>query len=258
MTQKTRDSFIFYRSFYQAARKLPAKDKAELFDAICCYALDGESLDLSVVPEAIFTVIQPNLDANRRKWANGCKDKKSKTEAKDKQKISKPEGNVNVNVDVNVDKDKDVECKSKLKTKAKKPKGFTPPTLQEVKDYCQSRNNSVNAKKFFDYYDAGNWKDAKGNQVKNWKQKLLTWEGKQEDKNLSQSNRNECTVDFINNIAKHTLLTKIIVSASNKAQIWFKDKVAYDKYQNLPDNLKTEIKNKIASDLNTNGFEPKF
>tara|TARA_R110002167_G_scaffold33510_2_gene107652 strand:+ start:1223 stop:1912 length:690 start_codon:yes stop_codon:yes gene_type:complete len=114
----TRDSFIFYRSFYQSVRKLPAKDKAEIFDAICSYALDGEEIEMGIVPEAIFTVIQPNLDANRRKWENGCKAKAkkepedeqkiSKPEAKDKQTRSKPEGNVDVNVNVDVDKDLDV------------------------------------------------------------------------------------------------------------------------------------------------------
>jgi hypothetical protein len=60
----------------------------------------------------------------------------------------------------------------------KKPKGFVPPSLQEVQDYCKERNNSVSPSKFFDYYNAGNWKDAKGNAVKNWKQKLLSWEGR--------------------------------------------------------------------------------
>lgn len=126
MSEKIRDSFIFYRSFYQSAKKLPKEDKAELFDAICSYALDGESVEMSVVPEAIFTVIKPNLDANRRKWENGCKEKKkhseneadeeqeiSKDEAKDKQTTSKPQGNVDVNVDVDVDKD--VKSKSKQK-----------------------------------------------------------------------------------------------------------------------------------------------
>lgn len=53
---------------------------------------------------------------------------------------------------------------------------FTPPTLEEVKEYCRSRNSTVDADRFFEYYSAGNWKDAKGNTVKNWKQKLITWE----------------------------------------------------------------------------------
>ena len=58
----------------------------------------------------------------------------------------------------------------------KKPYIFVPPTLEEIEAYCKERNSSVDAKHFFDYYSAGDWVDAKGNKVKNWKQKLITWE----------------------------------------------------------------------------------
>jgi hypothetical protein len=64
--------------------------------------------------------------------------------------------------------------------KPKKPKTppFKKPTLEQVKEYNQSRGGIVDAKKFFDYYEAGNWKDQKGNKIKNWRQKLITWENK--------------------------------------------------------------------------------
>ena len=58
----------------------------------------------------------------------------------------------------------------------KPQKRFVKPTLDEIKAYCQERGNNVDAKAFFDYYDTGNWKDAKGKPVKNWKQKVITWE----------------------------------------------------------------------------------
>lgn len=58
----------------------------------------------------------------------------------------------------------------------KKPNIFVPPTLEEIEAYCKERNNSVDAQHFFDYYSAGQWVDAKGNKVKNWKQKIITWE----------------------------------------------------------------------------------
>ena len=53
---------------------------------------------------------------------------------------------------------------------------FKKPTLQEVEEYCLERNSSVDAKTFFDYFETGGWVDSKGNKVKNWKQKIITWE----------------------------------------------------------------------------------
>ena len=35
----------------------------------------------------------------------------------------------------------------------------------------------MNPEKFYNYFTEGNWVDSKGNKVKNWKQKLLTWNG---------------------------------------------------------------------------------
>ena len=56
-------------------------------------------------------------------------------------------------------------------------KKFTPPTLEEVQAYCKERKNNVDAKKFYDYYTTADWYDGKGEKVKSWKQKVITWEG---------------------------------------------------------------------------------
>ena len=53
---------------------------------------------------------------------------------------------------------------------------FKKPTLEEVEEYCKKRNSSVDAKTFYEYFETGNWVDSKGNKVKNWKQKIITWE----------------------------------------------------------------------------------
>lgn len=55
---------------------------------------------------------------------------------------------------------------------------FVPPTLEEVKEYAKSRGREDLAQKFLEYYTAGNWVDGKGNKVRNWKQKFLTWTGR--------------------------------------------------------------------------------
>lgn len=55
-------------------------------------------------------------------------------------------------------------------------KKFTPPTFEDVKAYCHERGDKVDAQKFFDYFEAGKWHDSEGKPVRNWKQKVITWE----------------------------------------------------------------------------------
>ncbi|MBR6688771.1 MAG: DnaD domain protein [Clostridia bacterium] len=95
-----RDSFIFYRSFYDALNELPKENQADTYRAIARYALDQEETELTGISKAIFSLVKPQLDANYKKYENG-KQKKSKTEANDKQKVSKTGTNVNDNVNVN-------------------------------------------------------------------------------------------------------------------------------------------------------------
>lgn len=57
-------------------------------------------------------------------------------------------------------------------------KQFKKPTLEEIEQYCKERNNNIDPKKFYEYYSVSNWKDKDGKQVKNWKQKVITWEGR--------------------------------------------------------------------------------
>lgn len=67
--------------------------------------------------------------------------------------------------------------KTKTKDKTNAPKGaITRPSLDEVREYAKSRNSTVNPDKFFEFFNEGNWVDSNGKQVKNWKQKFLTWE----------------------------------------------------------------------------------
>lgn len=71
--------------------------------------------------------------------------------------------------------------------KAKKAKAFTPPTIEEVIEYSKSRNKLYLAKPFFDFFDAGKWKDSHNNQVNNWKQKFISWENRDRKNESNQS-----------------------------------------------------------------------
>ena len=55
-------------------------------------------------------------------------------------------------------------------------KRFVAPSLADVNAYIAEKGLIVNGQVFLDYFTAGNWKDSEGKPVKNWKQKLITWD----------------------------------------------------------------------------------
>jgi len=57
----------------------------------------------------------------------------------------------------------------------KKSRGFSPPSLSDVKNYCLSRNHSVDADTFFDFYASKGWMVGR-NKMKDWKACVRTWE----------------------------------------------------------------------------------
>lgn len=85
-----RSQFTFYRSFWEAIKGLPKKDRLPILETIISYALDGTTpSSLSQSQFAFFLLVKPTLDAARKKAANG-KQGGSKKEANDKQTESKP------------------------------------------------------------------------------------------------------------------------------------------------------------------------
>lgn len=79
--------------------------------------------------------------------------------------------------------DKIIEEEIKEDEKKDKKKRFVPPSQIEVVDYFnQNGYSNESAIKAFNYYQTGNWKDGKGNQVKNWKQKMQSVWFKEDNK----------------------------------------------------------------------------
>ena len=52
---------------------------------------------------------------------------------------------------------------------------FIPPSVEEVKAYCEERNNGIDPDMFVDFYEAKGWMVGK-NKMKSWKAAVRTWE----------------------------------------------------------------------------------
>ena len=72
-----RESFVFYRSFFEAIESLPKTKQLEVYRAIAQFALDGTEPQISGISAAIFSMARPTIEKNQKKYENGCKGAKS-------------------------------------------------------------------------------------------------------------------------------------------------------------------------------------
>ena len=63
-------------------------------------------------------------------------------------------------------------------------KRFTPPTVDEVRAYCQERGNTVDPQRFVDYYSSNGWMVGR-TKMKDWKAAVRNWE--QREKKATKS-----------------------------------------------------------------------
>lgn len=80
-----RNQFTFYRSYYEALKHLPKRDRADVLMAVIAYALDETEPSLSGVPLSVFTLIRPTLDTGRNKAKNRQNKTKTKSEQNSKE-----------------------------------------------------------------------------------------------------------------------------------------------------------------------------
>ena len=76
--------------------------------------------------------------------------------------------------------------KNSLDKVNKKSSPFVPPTLEEVKAYCQERGNGVDPQKFIDFYESKGWMLGK-NKMKDWKASVRTWESRNKESKPSKT-----------------------------------------------------------------------
>jgi len=171
-----RDSFIFYRSFFEATKPLGETQKAELFDAICAYALDNNCPnENSPIVTAMFSLIKPQLDANYKRFVNGKKGadfgKLGGRPKTPKKPLKNPKltPNVNVNVNGNVNDNVNVNVNEKKRGR------FTAPSLLEVQQiFIEKGSTKLEAELFYNFYGSKNWHVGK-NKMKNYKLAIAGW-----------------------------------------------------------------------------------
>lgn len=96
-----RESFIFYKSFFDSIEELAPEDQLILYSTICKYALDGIEPNIKGPARAVFICIKPQIDANTRRYENGLKGGRPSNKPKQNQNKTKLKRNENDNENVN-------------------------------------------------------------------------------------------------------------------------------------------------------------
>lgn len=86
-----------------------------------------------------------------------------------------------------INNNKEIDNNKLLSTKK-----FIKPTVEEIKKYCEERNNNIDAEEFYDFYESKGWKIGKST-MKDWKASIRTWE--RNDKKTTNKKNNRSYLD---------------------------------------------------------------
>ena len=200
METSSRESFVFYRSFFEALQNVPKKNRADVYEAVFAYVFEASEPSLSGVSRALWELMRPQLDSSMKRYENakkGAEYGKLGGRPRKKDAEQKPlkgnetktlNDNVNVNVNVNDNDNENVnenvnvnDSLPQTPSKGAAGEGFQIPSLSEVRDYCQERQNSVDPEEFLDFYTSKGWLIGK-TPMRDWKACIRTWEKNQRNK----------------------------------------------------------------------------
>ncbi|WP_236708529.1 DUF6291 domain-containing protein [Elizabethkingia anophelis] len=181
-----RDSFIFYRSFYEAIKELPRDIQGEVLTTIMEYGLEGVTTDnLKPVARAIFTLIKPILDANNQRFVNGSKGGRkpsnNQEETETKPKDNQEETKVLPNKEEDVEEEEDVEVDKEGEKKHAPAKPFSKLSKDEFYNSLAEHVGEYSKQTVRDFFDYWTEPSASGKMKfqleKTWSipHRLATW-----------------------------------------------------------------------------------
>lgn len=151
-----RKAFNFFRSYYDVANELSDKDRLLFYDALLLKQFENIDIDLKGLAKFAYISQYHSISSQLKGYYDKTKDVKF---------IPTLPPTIGATEPPTLQEKEKVQEKVQEKEKEK-------VQVQDVKSYfLENGYSDLIAQKFYDYYSVANWKDSKGNKVKNWKQK---------------------------------------------------------------------------------------
>ena len=106
--------------------------------------------------------------ASSDKSSDTSPDTSSDVAISDKEKEEERDKERDINISMGVPAEQPGEKRASRKV-------FSPPTVEEVREYCAERGNFVDPETFVDFYESKGWVVGKA-KMKDWKAAVRTWE----------------------------------------------------------------------------------
>ena len=231
--EKMSNKFMFFENFKETADKLPDELRLKFYDAMTDYVFKGIEPD-DVVISALITAIKPSLDKEDGRKNNGGNHnptgknqflREKEIEQNQKQlkylrSIPVNSGQIGQTRSIPLETETETENNTPLSMPPQrvgdtqldleeaiaKTKRFTKPTIAEIETYCREKNKSVDAERFWNFYESKGWKVGK-NPMKDWKAAVCNW-AKDAAPVVQESYRPAVDTEKLNQMASIAELTK--------------------------------------------------
>ncbi len=199
MEGRNKTSFVLYTESLNVLDVLTDEQSGRLFRAIREYIKNGTLPEDQIIRVA-FSNIKDYLDKDAAKYQKICQRNRDNgilggrppKKPKEETQINpnKPSGFLGnpKNLESESDSDSDSESVSESdigivaeKPQQKKRTRFTPPTVEQVYEYCQERQNTVDPERFVNFYESKGWLVGKS-KMKDWKAAVRSWERNSEQR----------------------------------------------------------------------------
>lgn len=190
------EGFVFRYVWAEELLKLPENLRGKINDAIQRFAIYGEEPEDEYLKYTMYSVIRSQIIRDREKYESTCEERRraalirwqtNDASAYDCTQVDANDASAYdcIQVDANdankINKERKVNKSSKEKESKKKsaPMRFTPPTLEEVREFISTNGYTlVDAETFYNHYTSIGWKVGK-NAMKDWHAAVRGWQSRE-------------------------------------------------------------------------------
>ena len=193
--------FLVYKDWETLFDSLDSSEEAgELIKALFAFAKRGEIAEFSGALKMAFIFMSQQIERDGEKWEAMCEKRaeygrKGGISKAKKQKLAQASTSYQklasvADTDTVTDTDTDTVTDNN-----KRSVRFVPPTVEEVRAYCNERRNGIDPESFVDFYTSKGWMVG-SSKMKDWKASVREWERRRKTTAKPAQNFGQSSIDL--------------------------------------------------------------